>query len=55
MARYLEKGGSILLTLHEGGEGRQTTNVNAFLKHYGIQINEGSISLVAFTHSPICF
>ena len=54
MARYIDKGGSILLTLHEGGEGRQTTNVNAFLKHFGIQINDGNISLFEFHHSPIC-
>ena len=41
MKRYIDNGGSILLTLNEGGEGRQMTNVNTFLKQYGVQVNEG--------------
>ena len=41
MKRYVDNGGSILLTLNEGGEGRQMTNVNEFLKLYGIQVNDG--------------
>ena len=41
MKRYIDNGGSILLTLNEGGEGRQMTNVNTFLKNYGVEVNEG--------------
>ncbi len=41
MKRYIDSGGSILLTLNEGGEGRQTTNVNTFLTDYGIKVNDG--------------
>jgi intraflagellar transport protein 52 len=42
MKRYIDNGGSILLTLNEGGEGRQSTNVNTFLKNYGIEVNDGN-------------
>ena len=42
MKRYIDNGGSILLTLNEGGEGRQTTNVNVFLQNYGIEVNDGN-------------
>jgi intraflagellar transport protein 52 len=45
MKRYIDNGGSILLTLNEGGEGRQMTNVNTFLKTYGIEVNEGNYRL----------
>lgn len=42
MKRYIDNGGSILLTLNEGGEGRQATNVNTFLKNYGVEVNDGN-------------
>jgi intraflagellar transport protein 52 len=42
MKRYIDNGGSILLTLNEGGEGRQGTDINTFLKNYGIEVNEGN-------------
>jgi len=45
MKRYIDNGGSILLTLNEGGEGRQMTNVNTFLKNYGIEVNDGNSHL----------
>ncbi len=45
MKRYIDNGGSILLTLNEGGETRQMTNVNTFLKTYGIEVNDGNYSL----------
>ena len=45
MKRYIDSGGSILLTLNEGGEGRQSTNINIFLKLYGIQVNDGSVPI----------
>jgi len=43
MKRYIDNGGSILLTLNEGGEGRQMTNINTFLKNYGVEVNDGNI------------
>jgi len=48
MKRYIDNGGSILLTLNEGGEGRQMTNVNTFLKQYGVQVNEDSVIRAAY-------
>lgn len=45
MKRYIDNGGSILLTLNEGGESRQNTNVNTFLKNYGVEVNDGKFSL----------
>ena len=47
MKRYIDNGGSILLTVNEGGEGRQTTNVNTFLKNYGIEVNDGNWNLLS--------
>ena len=52
MKRYIDSGGSILLTLNEGGEGRQSTNINTFLKLYGIQVNDGSVRLSCHSSSP---
>jgi len=46
MKRYIDNGGSILLTLNEGGESRQSTNVNTFLKNYGIEVNDGKILML---------
>jgi hypothetical protein len=48
MKRYIDNGGSILLTLNEGGETRQMTNVNTFLKTYGIEVNDGNYSLFKY-------
>lgn len=36
-------GGSILITLGEGGESRYDTNVNFFLEDYGIAINADAV------------
>ncbi|CAF1073908.1 unnamed protein product [Adineta steineri] len=48
MKRYIDNGGSILLTLNEGGESRQMTNVNTFLKNYGIEVNDDSVIRAAY-------
>jgi intraflagellar transport protein 52 len=42
MKHYIDNGGSILLTLNEGGETKSMTNINIFLKSYGIQVNDGN-------------
>ncbi|CAF1065480.1 unnamed protein product [Didymodactylos carnosus] len=46
--RYIENGGSVLITLNEGGEAKQSTNINIFLKDYGVQVNEDSVIRAAY-------
>ncbi|CAF1379048.1 unnamed protein product, partial [Didymodactylos carnosus] len=48
MKRYIENGGSVLITLNEGGEAKQSTNINLFLKDYGVQVNEDSVIRAAY-------
>ena len=38
---YLDKGGSILVLLGEGGETRFGTNINFLLEDFGIMVNNG--------------
>lgn len=40
---YLAGGGSVLLAMGEGGEGRFDTNVNFLLEQYGISVNADSV------------
>ena len=42
MKLYVEKGGNILVLSSEGGESKNSTNINYFLEEYGIMINNGS-------------
>jgi len=44
----MEGGGSILLTLGEGGESRHDTNINFFLDKYGIVVNNDAIVRSSF-------
>lgn len=43
MKAYMSEGGSILLTLGEGGEAAYGTNVNYFTEEYGIAINADAV------------
>lgn len=38
---YIEEGGSVLVTLGEGGEKSFQTNINFLLEEFGIMINNG--------------
>lgn len=48
MGKFMEGGGSILLTLGEGGESRHDTNINFFLDKYGIVVNNDAIVRSSF-------
>lgn len=48
MGKFMEGGGSILLTLGEGGESRNDTNINFFLDNYGIVVNNDAIVRSSF-------
>ena len=41
LKQYIEKGGSLLVLLGEGGESRFDTNINFLLEDYGIMVNNG--------------
>ncbi|KAJ7387025.1 Intraflagellar transport protein 52 [Desmophyllum pertusum] len=41
LKQYIEKGGSLLVLLGEGGESRFETNINFLLEDYGIMVNNG--------------
>lgn len=41
LKQYLEKGGSLLVTLGEGGEAKHGTNINYLLEQFGMSINSG--------------
>eukprot|EP01137_Pigoraptor_chileana_P014410 Opistho-2@5008 len=46
--RYVENGGSLLLTLGEGGEGAFNTNINFLLEEYGIMVNSDAVVRTVF-------
>jgi len=43
LKQYIEKGGSLLVLLGEGGESRFDTNINFLLEDYGIMVNNDSV------------
>lgn len=45
---YIEEGGSVLIALGEGGEGRCGTNVNYLLEEFGIAVNSDSVVRTVF-------
>jgi intraflagellar transport protein 52 len=47
LKKYLENGGSLLVSLNEGGEKKFQTNINYLLEEFGIMINT---DLVVRTH-----
>ncbi len=48
LKRYVRHGGSVLVMLSEGGEGKAGTNINYWLEEYGIAINNDAV--VRTTH-----
>lgn len=54
MKAYMESGGSILITLGEGGETRYDTNVNFFLEDYGIAVCNGEAPCQPCVLDPTC-
>lgn len=45
---YLEAGGSVLMMLSEGGEGKLGTNVNFLLEEFGIALNNDSVTRMVY-------
>lgn len=43
LKQYLERGGSMLVTLGEGGESKHGTNINYLLEQFGMSINNGKV------------
>lgn len=41
--KYIDEGGRVLLLMHEGGEQKLGTNINAMLEQLGISINTDSV------------
>ena len=55
---YVESGGSALIIMQEGGEGRIDTNINAFLEQVGISVNNDSVirkHFYKYLHPKECF
>ena len=50
LKQYIEKGGSLLILLGEGGESRFDTNINFLIEDYGIMVNNGQY-VTAVHHS----
>eukprot|EP00128_Syssomonas_multiformis_P009926 Colp12_sorted_trinity150504_noHs@6361 len=48
MKQYLDKGGSILMLLGEGGEDKFNTNVNYFLEQYNISVNNDAVARTVY-------
>jgi intraflagellar transport protein 52 len=41
--RYIDEGGRVILTMHEGGETKMQTNINAMLEQLGISVNNDAV------------
>jgi intraflagellar transport protein 52 len=41
--RYVDEGGKVLLMMHEGGEQKLGTNINAMLEQLGISVNNDTV------------
>lgn len=55
---YITTGGSVLLMVGEGGEGKWGTNVNYFLEDFGIWINDDAVvrsSYLKYMHPKVPF
>ena len=48
----MEDGGSILILMGEGGEGKFETNINFLLEEYGIMVNAG-IHDIEYSHTKM--
>lgn len=40
---YIENGGSLLIMASEGGDKKSRGNLNEFLAHYGVKLNDNSV------------
>lgn len=43
LKKYVASGGAVLVTLTDGGEENNNTNINFFLEEYGVVINNGQL------------
>ena len=41
--KYIDDGGKVMLMMHEGGEGKQGTNINVLLEQLGISVNNDAV------------
>lgn len=41
LKQFVSEGGAVLVTLTDGGEDNNNTNINFFLEEYGVVINNG--------------
>lgn len=41
--QYIEEGGRCMIMMHEGGEQKQNTNINALLEQIGMSVNTDSV------------
>ena len=46
--QYVQRGGTVIFCLGEGGDGQYQTNVNYFLEEYGISVNEDAVISTVF-------
>ena len=52
MSAYLSEGGSLLITLGEGGETAFGTNINYFTEEYGMAFNSDAILRTVYFKYP---
>jgi hypothetical protein len=43
LKKYVKHGGSVLITMTEGGEDRAGTNINYFLEQFGMAVNNDAV------------
>ena len=58
LKRYFEEGGNLLIMQGEGGDSKNNSNLNEFLKDYGIQLHCDSVvrtSYYKYLHPKECF
>merc|ERR1740120_479691 len=49
---YMRQGGSVLILLGEGGEGKHNTNVNYLLEEFGISFNNDAVVRTVYHKYP---
>ena len=50
--QFIDKGGSVMIMLGEGGESKYGTNINFLLEEYGIMINPDAVCRCSHPPSP---
>ena len=48
--QYLNRGGSLLVMMGEGGEDKYGTNINYLLEQFGVMINSGKFHTKALSY-----